>query len=83
MPFEITLPLHFVIYLYNVSIMHRSAGIVIGYRLKGTGSHSWQCKSFSLLYSVETGSRAHPASYPIFMCVCVCVCGGGGVRAKW
>jgi hypothetical protein len=38
--------------------LDRSASITIGYRLEGRG------KSFSPLQSNQTGSEAHPASYP-------------------
>jgi hypothetical protein len=29
------------------------------------GFGSWQGQDFSLLHSINTGSRAHPASYPV------------------
>jgi hypothetical protein len=42
-----------------------SVGIAIGYGLGGMGSISVRSKKFSLLHSVQTGSGAHPTSYPM------------------
>jgi hypothetical protein len=37
----------------------------MGYGLDGQGSIPSKGKDFFLLHSVQTGSEAHPASYPI------------------
>jgi hypothetical protein len=42
-----------------------SVGIATGYRLDGRGSIPGGAENFSLLYNVQTGSEAHPASYPL------------------
>jgi hypothetical protein len=42
-----------------------SVGIATSYGLDGRGSIPGRGKKFSLPHSVQTGSRAHPASYPM------------------
>jgi hypothetical protein len=42
-----------------------SVGIATGYGLNGRSSITSRDNIFSLLHSVQTGSRAHPASYLI------------------
>jgi hypothetical protein len=48
----------------NAVIITCAAGIAAGDRLHGWGSVPSRDKRFSLLHSVQTGSGAHPASYP-------------------
>jgi hypothetical protein len=48
--------------LHNVNI---SVGIPTGYGLDDRGSITRRGKRFSLLHSVQTGSEAYPASYPV------------------
>jgi hypothetical protein len=52
-----------------------SVGTSTGYRLDGPGSIPSMGKIF-LYYSVQTGSGAHPASYPMRL-------GGDFSRVKW
>jgi hypothetical protein len=49
----------------NVVSRDSSDGIATGYGLDGTGSISRQEQDFSLLHSVQNGSGAQPASYPV------------------
>jgi hypothetical protein len=42
-----------------------SVGIATNYRLDGRGSIPSMARGFSVLHSVQTGFRAHPASYPM------------------
>jgi hypothetical protein len=42
-----------------------SVGIATGYGLDGRGSISGRLGKFSPLHSVQTGSGAHPGSYPV------------------
>jgi hypothetical protein len=42
-----------------------SIDIATGYGLDGRGSIPEGASDFSLFYSVQTGSGAHPASYPM------------------
>jgi hypothetical protein len=41
------------------------SGYTAGYGLDSRGSIPGRGKRFSLLHSVQTGSGAHPASYPM------------------
>jgi hypothetical protein len=45
--------------------IHSSVDIATGYDLDGRCSIPGKDKRFSLLHSVQIGSGAHPASYPM------------------
>jgi hypothetical protein len=47
--------------------LYCSVGIAMGYSLEGPGSIPGRVKWFSLLHSVQTGSGAHPVSYPMVL----------------
>jgi hypothetical protein len=39
----------------------------MGWMAEGSKFESWEGQEFSLLHVIQTGSGAHPASYPIGM----------------
>jgi hypothetical protein len=53
------------ILLYLVTVRDSSVGIESDYGLDGRGFILGRSKRFSLLHSVQTGSEAHPSSYPM------------------
>jgi hypothetical protein len=50
---------------YNLRNQNSSVSILMGYSLDVWGSIPGGARDFSLLHSIQTGSRAHPASYPM------------------
>jgi hypothetical protein len=50
---------------YQPIYHHISVGIATGYGMDGRSSIPGSCKRLSLLNSVQTGSAAHPAFYPM------------------
>jgi hypothetical protein len=58
----------FTFYIIIIKSRDSSVGIALGYRLDGRGSRvrfPARAGNFSLHYRVQTGSGAHPASYPM------------------
>jgi hypothetical protein len=51
--------------LYYVMSQGSSVGIATGWTAEGSEFESWYGQVFSLLHVLQTGSRAHPASYPM------------------
>jgi hypothetical protein len=51
--------------MLNLGSRDRSVRISTGYEMDGRGSIPGKTRDFTLLYSVQTGSGAHQASYPM------------------
>jgi hypothetical protein len=50
---------------YRVSFSCAIAGIAMSYRMEDQDSISGRDKNLYVLHTVQTGSRAHPVTYPM------------------
>jgi hypothetical protein len=50
---------------YNLRNQNSSISIVVGYCVDIWGSIPGRARDFSVPHSIQTSSRAHPASYPM------------------